>query len=182
MICRLIKIAAIIAVIVAATAIPVMGDYANTDLNLRKRPDTFADILEVIPRGEEVEVIRRREDWAKVKYDDQIGYVYGEYLQEEELPSRAYLGNYLITAYEETGDACANGNYPTVGYTVAHNTLPFGTVLYIEGVGYRTVEDRGPSSLGNEWLDLYLGDYGECEAWGMQHRDVYLVEDNEEDE
>ena len=182
MICRLIKIAVVVAAVIALTAIPVAGEYANTDVNLRKRPDTLADIIDVINRCDEVEVVRRREDWAMVEYEGQTGYVYGEYLQDKKLPSRTYLGNYLITAYEDTGSACANGNYPSVGYTVAHNTLPFGTVLYIEGIGYRTVEDRGPGSLGTEWVDLYLGDYGECEAWGMQHRDVYLVEDFEEDE
>lgn len=182
MICRLIKIAVVVAAVIALTAIPVAGEYANTDVNLRKRPDTLADIIDVINRGDEVEVVRRREDWVMVEYEGQTGYAYGEYLQDEKLPSRTYLGNYLITAYEDTGLACANGNYPSVGYTVAHNTLPFGTVLYIDGIGYRTVEDRGPSSLGTEWLDLYLGDYSECEAWGMQRRDVYLVEDFEKDE
>ena len=83
----------------------------------------------------------------------------------------------LITAYEDTGSACANGNYPSVGYTVAHNTLPFGTKIYIEDVGERVVEDRGPGRFGSEWCDIYLGDSGECNAWGMQYKDVYLIEE-----
>ena len=57
---------------------------------------------------------------------------------EEELE---YLGTFEMTAYEWTGNPCANGNYPQVGYTVACNSLPLGTTVYIEGVGYRVVEE-----------------------------------------
>ena len=155
----------------------VSADYANTDVNLRSRPDTGGTIMAVIPRGKEVKVKQRQDGWAKVEYDGQLGYVCGEYIQEERPPNRTYLGNYLITAYEDTGCVCANGNYPAVGYTVAHNTLPFGTRLYIEGIGERVVEDRGPDYLGSEWLDLYLGDDDECYVWGEKHLDVYMLED-----
>ena len=155
----------------------VTADYTNTDLNMRTRPDTGGDIILVIPRGGEVTVKQEQEGWAKIEYKDQTGYANCDYLQEEKPPARTYLGNFLITAYEDNGSNCANGNYPTVGYTVAHNSLPFGTVLYIEGVGYRTVEDRGPSYLGDAWLDIYLGDPSECYVWGEKHLDVYLVEE-----
>lgn len=133
----------------------------------------------MIPQYDEVKVLQEQEGWVKVRYDDKIGYVCGDYLQDGSLE---YLGNYFITAYEDTGLLCANGAYPTVGYTVAHNTFPFGTEVYIDGVGCRTVEDRGPSYLGSEWLDLYLGDSSECYVWGEQHRDVYLVNHNEEED
>ena len=89
---------------------------------------------------------------------------------------REPLGTWRITAYAYTGSPCANGNYPSVDYTIAHNSLPFGTEVYIEGVGYRTVEDRGPEWLGSEWCDLYLGDTDSCIQWGDQYHEVYLVE------
>lgn len=154
-------------------------EYTSTDLNLRTRPDTRADIIMVIPKLKSVKVLQEQDGWAKVEYDDNIGYVYGDYIGEEK---REYLGNYFITAYEDSGRACANGNYPTVGYTVAHNSLPFGTVVYIDGVGYRIIEDRGPSYLGDEWLDIYLGDPSACYQWGEQHLDVYrvIVEEDKE--
>ena len=103
-------------------------------------------------------------------------------LQPEPEPQMTYLGNWSITAYTHTGNSCANGNYPTDGYTIAHNTLPFGTQVYIEGVGYRTVEDRGPGYLGSEWCDIFMDSYGACVQWGMQNRDVYLVENGDENE
>ena len=90
-------------------------------------------------------------------------------------PQLEYIGNWSITAYTHTGNCCANGNYPTDGYTVAHNTLPFGTEIYIDGVGYRTVEDRGPGYLGSEWCDLFMDSYNACVQWGIQNRDVYIV-------
>lgn len=85
------------------------------------------------------------------------------------------LGTYTITAYEWTGNPCANGNYPTEWYTVASNYFDFGTELYIDGVGYVVVEDRGASYHSDYWLDLYLGDVGSCYEWGVQNREVYLV-------
>ena len=91
---------------------------------------------------------------------------------EEELE---YLGTFEMTAYEWTGNPCANGNYPTVGYTVACNSLPLGTEVYIEGIGYRVVEDRGAEWHGSNWMDLYLGDVDSCYEWGVRSVDVYIV-------
>ncbi|MBQ5757464.1 MAG: 3D domain-containing protein [Clostridia bacterium] len=91
---------------------------------------------------------------------------------EEELE---YLGTFEMTAYEWTGNPCANGNYPQVGYTVACNSLPLGTTVYIEGVGYRVVEDRGADWHGSNWMDLYLGDVDSCYAWGVRSVEVYIV-------
>lgn len=87
-----------------------------------------------------------------------------------------YLGEYEITAYEWTGNPCANGNYPTEGYTAACNSLPFGTVLYIEGVGYRTIEDRGAEWHSDFWVDVYMGDEWTCNQFGRQYLNVYIVE------
>lgn len=89
--------------------------------------------------------------------------------------SRELLGTFQITAYEWTGSPCANGRYPTEGYTVACNSLPLGTRVYIEGVGERVVEDRGASWHASNWMDLYLGDVASCSAWGVQNRTVYRL-------
>lgn len=91
---------------------------------------------------------------------------------EEEM---TFLGYYDMTAYEWTGNPCANGNYPEVGYTVACNSLPLGTTVYIEGVGYRVVEDRGADWHGDNWLDLYMGDEAACIEWGVREIEVYIV-------
>lgn len=95
--------------------------------------------------------------------------------KEAEKPKLEFWQNCQITAYEWDGTRCANGNYPTTGYTVACNSLPLGTKVYIEGIGYRTVEDRGASWHQYNWMDEYLGDVSACDAFGVQWHDVYLV-------
>ena len=95
---------------------------------------------------------------------------------DEDVEEWVYLGAYDITAYEWTGYPCANGNYPTEGYTVACNSLPLGTLLYIDGIGYRTVEDRGADWHSDYWIDLYLGDVSACFEWGIRTRDVWIVQ------
>ena len=90
--------------------------------------------------------------------------------------NRTYLGNFMTTAYAWTGNPCANGNYPETLHTVACNSLPFGSVVYIEDVGYRVVEDRGPGSMPSEWLDIYMGDTETCLQWGIQYKDVWLID------
>ena len=96
---------------------------------------------------------------------------------ETELNNMVYSGNYMMTAYTWTGNPCANGNYPTDGYSVACNSLPFGTRIYIEGIGERVVEDRGPDSMSGAWLDVYMDSYDACVQWGVQYRDVYIIEE-----
>ena len=84
-----------------------------------------------------------------------------------------YLGWYTLTAYEATGNCCANGNYPSVGYTVACNTIPLGTTIYIEGYGTYVVEDTG--GMGGGTIDIYMGDPAACIQFGVQGADVYIV-------
>ena len=84
------------------------------------------------------------------------------------------LGTYQLTAYEYTGNACANGNMPTRDYTVACNSLPLGTKIYIEGYGDYVVEDRG--GMAGNVVDVYLGDYNECIQFGRRSANVYIYE------
>ena len=93
----------------------------------------------------------------------------------EEQPNYEYLGSFQITAYEWDGTRCANGNWPSEGYTVACNSLPLGTRVYIDGIGERVVEDRGATWHRSDWMDLYLGSRSACNEFGVQYRDVYVI-------
>ena len=155
-------------------------------LNFRAKHSTDNDPICVIPYGTELDrtavVIDNGEKWAKVSYQGQNGYVAAGYLTDQDPhEGMEYAGTWRVTAYAYTGSPCANGNYPSVGYTVAQNSLPFGTEIYIDGVGFRTVEDRGPNYLGEDWCDLYLGDVTECVMWGDQYRDIWIVREAEDD-
>jgi 3D (Asp-Asp-Asp) domain-containing protein len=84
------------------------------------------------------------------------------------------IGWYELTAYEATGSPCANGNYPTVGYTVACNSLPLGTRIHIAGYGDYVVEDTG--GMGGGVIDIYLGDSASCIQFGRQSAEVFIYE------
>ena len=176
---RSIIIALLFALIICT---PVLAETKYVDssngLRLRERPNTDSNVVCVIPYGKEVSIKYKLNDWARAEYEDKVGYVKEEYLTDEDpLNGMQYLGNWHITAYTYTGNCCANGNYPTAGYTIACNSLDFGTRVYITGIGERVVEDRGPGWLGSAWCDVFMGSYNECVQWGSQYRDVYLIED-----
>lgn len=84
-----------------------------------------------------------------------------------------YVGVYELTAYAWTGNPCANGNYPTTGYTVASNFFPLGTRLYIEGMGEYVVEDRG--GMADNVIDIYMGDYDTCIQFGRKQAGIFIV-------
>lgn len=95
-------------------------------------------------------------------------------------PRMTYLGRYDVVGYDLCPACCGynggitkSGAAATVGRTAAVNGLPFGTVLYIDGIGERVVEDRG--NLANGVIDVLCNDHGECFAITGVY-DVYVVE------
>ena len=178
---RIIITALLTLVLSAPAAAEVKYVNSENGLRLREACSPQSGILTVMPyRGlvDEVATIEiKGTKWSKVTYECYAGYCRTEYLTDQDpLDGAQYMGTWRITAYAYTGSPCANGNYPEVGYTIACNSLPFGAEVYIDGVGFRTVEDRGPGWLGDAWCDLYLGDTAECVAWGDQYRDVWRVD------
>jgi len=98
-----------------------------------------------------------------------------------ETPSqRKYLGQYTIYAYcpcvkccGKTNGVTASGTIATEGRTIA-STLPFGTKLYIDGIGERIVEDRGGDIKGKT-IDLFMSDHNSALQFGVRKVDVYEV-------
>ena len=85
-----------------------------------------------------------------------------------------YLGSFKCTGYVATGNTCANGNYPTSGYTIASNSLPMGTRVYIEGIGERVVEDTG--GMANNVIDVFVDSTSEAYALTGDY-EVYVIEE-----
>lgn len=94
----------------------------------------------------------------------------------------AYIGKYKITYYCACKQCCGKDNGITAsgakvqeGVTVAADTskLPFGTKIYIKGIGWRTVQDRGGSIKGNR-LDIYVSSHNSPMPYNVQNLDVWV--------
>lgn len=95
----------------------------------------------------------------------------------------AYIGQFKITYYCACEQCCgktdgitASGVKAQEGVTVAADTsiLPFGTKIYIKGIGWRTVQDRGGSIKGNK-LDIYISSHNDPMPYNIQNLDVWVV-------
>lgn len=74
----------------------------------------------------------------------------------------------------------ACGAVAQANHTVAASPVyPFGTVLYIEGMGYYTVEDRFGGSVGSNRADIFFNTHEEACAFGRQVRKVTVIRDAE---
>ena len=67
------------------------------------------------------------------------------------------------------------------GVTIAADwdVLPPGTVIYIDGLGERVVQDRGGAIKGNA-VDIYFEDHDEALVFGRQAVRLYIIEERRE--
>lgn len=88
--------------------------------------------------------------------------------------------NLIITAYcacklccgPNAANKTACGVAPKQGVTVAASrSIPFGTRLYIDGVGWRTVQDRLATRFDNR-IDVFFTSHKEALQFGKQKRKV----------
>lgn len=97
---------------------------------------------------------------------------------ETEEETLVYVGDYRVTAYAyyEGGEEnfyTASGAEPVPYYTVATTEeFSFGTILYIEDIGYVEVQDRGGFSEGI--IDLHIG-WDSMDSFEDRTRAVYIV-------
>ena len=143
----------------AATLI-VTNSYANC----RSNPGASNAYLGRVYRGEKYEILAQgKAPNGKLWYRTSRGWVCSSFVKvnsdhiadagkKVENNNRVLLGTYYVTGYCKNCNyprnslATASGNNATVGKTVAMKGLPFGTRVYIEGIGERVVEDRGVGS------------------------------------
>jgi len=95
-----------------------------------------------------------------------------------------------ITAYEPSRRSCgsfANGKTSTGdnawkmdGVAVAPQAIPYGTKIWIPGIGFREADDTG-SAMKDSWredrqvhIDVRMTYYYQARNWGVQHDVVYL--------
>lgn len=105
--------------------------------------------------------------------------------REEPKPKETYIGEFTVTFYCSCYKCCgktdgitASGTIAQEGQTVAADwdALPPGTRIFIEGIGFRTVEDSGGWIKGNK-LDVYMESHQVALDAGVVQAKVYIVED-----
>ena len=101
-----------------------------------------------------------------------------EVTEEPIKPSRGgSTGRYMeITAYtgspDEGGEITSTGKPVRKGMCASGPEYPFGTILYVEGIGEVVVEDRGVS---NGHLDIAVDSKKEAYKIGRSIKKVYVV-------
>lgn len=96
-----------------------------------------------------------------------------------------YLGNFKLTAYcaEKTPHICgegrgitASGTMATPGRTIGvdPSVIPYGTQVYIEGVGYRVAEDTG-GGVGSQHIDVLVDTHENALSLGVSSGDVWVL-------
>lgn len=108
-----------------------------------------------------------------------------EVVVEEPEVIETSLGIYEVTAYCACEQCCGpyadgitySGEPAVEGVTIAADIdkLPIGTELYIEGVGYRVVQDIGGSIYGDK-IDVYFDSHQDALEFGRQQLEVWEVE------
>lgn len=103
---------------------------------------------------------------------------------EPNIPAEfVYIGDFSATAYcpcaqcsDEWGTQTATGATAQQGVTVAvdPSIVPYGTVIYIEGVGIRIAQDCGGAIQGQE-LDIYYKRHGDALDFGRQALKVWEI-------
>ena len=104
-------------------------------------------------------------------------------LCDDDAPGLESLGTYAVYAYcpcakccgQWSGGLTASGTVPEEGRTVAADwdVLPAGTEIYIEGVGWRVVEDTG-AGIDGQALDVYMASHAAALDFGVQGLEVWV--------
>lgn len=91
----------------------------------------------------------------------------------------AYTAGYESTGKTPDNPAygiTASGRKVEEGMVAADTSvLPFGTKIWIEGLGVYEVQDTGGDIIGNR-IDIYMNDLDRAVQFGRQHRRVIVLE------
>ena len=105
-----------------------------------------------------------------------------EATKQHETTKQYETETYTITAYCHCVKCCgktdgitASGVKAVEGITIATDkSIPFGTKIYIDGVGERIVQDRGGAIKGNR-IDLYFDSHEKALEFGRQTKQVTIL-------
>lgn len=192
MITKILKALLIAGMASILSAAPALADtiYTIDYVNVRKEPSLDAEIAGTLVPNTELERVAEGEEWDTIAIDEEEYYIFNEYITMDvpefeiiEIDSiePALIGYYKLTAYCSCSKCCGKnggtvtryGTTPTVGRTVACNSLEAGTKVMIYNHVY-TVEDTG--NMKDNVIDIYMASHTEALEFGVKKNvPVYLV-------
>lgn len=150
------------------------GQVVNVDSNLciRKEPDLNSSADDYLYNGMTFNILEKRSNWYKIKYNDAVGYVKDDYVKEYDevppnltydeihkdksifkipIPIKVELTAYCncVICSEAWGSETAMQTHTRVGVVAAPKEIPLGSTVYIPELrnykkdGAFKVEDRG---------------------------------------
>lgn len=137
--------------------------------------------IEAAKRAEEERIRREKEKAEEEARKKREAEEAAKKKKEEENNKKGmeYIGTYRVTGYDscaycngQDSGLTASGTYITPGRTIAMLTLPLGSKVYIEGIGYRVVEDTG--NFPRNTIDLAVNNHQEAYDITGYYK-VYLV-------
>ena len=120
--------------------------------------------------------------------DPAIKALQDEWQRCDMLKGARYIGEHYVTGYAIWCTDCqgpwvgmsASGAELVPGYSVAmYKDIPFGTRIYIEGMGVFEVADRG-GAIGPGRIDVACLDHDECSEY-TGYYDVWVIDDGSEE-
>lgn len=158
-------VAAVLGLLVIAVIAIILSTKAGA-ISWTSRQVKAHEIAEIaremgLPEDDPI-IIRAKEIWA------------------DEKKNLTYLGTYSVTGYDplcahccgKTDGITASGEKSVCGVTAAMKDIPFGTRIYIDGMGEYVVQDRG---VGEGVIDVACDGHEACYAV-TGYREVWIIE------
>ena len=144
------------------TTTSAVSDMTAAVETIQPETEPIVEIIQPEPIAEPVEVITEPAPIVEPVITD-----------APEAGSMTYLGNLYITGYVGTGNSTSSGEYPYVGGVAMSRDygLPYGTTIYIEGLGTYVLNDTG---CDYGVVDVFCDSVSACYAL-TRYTDVYVV-------
>lgn len=180
----------------STTTLSSTGTVTASALNVRSGAGTNYSKVGLLYRGATVSITSKTGRWYSILHNGTIRYVCADYINTSVTQSTTSsatsaattnttssdkmtsIGRFKITGYDACKKCCgktdgitASGVKATAGRTIAMKGYPFGTKIYIEGLGTYIVEDRG---VGSGVIDVFCNNHTECYAI-TGYRNAYMV-------
>ena len=120
-----------------------------------------------------VEELKLEKEVKEVELHQEEEPVEEEVIEPEQ--TSTVVGTYELTAYIATGNPCADGAYPQVGYTAACNDPNlWHKWVHIDGYGDYFIHDTG--GMASNVIDIFVSSYDEAIQFGRRTATVSIID------